>query len=46
MTAIIKLADPRGQEAFDLLKKKFKDNAQIAGYITFMEAQFQAAVKK
>ncbi len=45
-SAIIKLADPRGQEAFDLLKKKFKENPQLMGYVSFMESQFQAAVKK
>ena len=42
--SIIKLADPRGQEAFDLLKAKFKDNQQFLGYATFLEAQFKAAL--
>lgn len=45
-TAIIKLADPRGQEAFDMLKTKFKNNGQFMGYITFMETQFKQAVEK
>lgn len=45
-SAIVKLADPRGQEAFDLLKTKFKDAPQFMGYITFFESQFQAAIKK
>jgi hypothetical protein len=44
--AIIKLADPRGQEAIDLLKAKFKDNPQFMGFITYLESQFQAAIKK
>ncbi len=45
-SAIIKLADPRGQEAFDMLKVKFKDNLQLAGYITFMETQFKEEIGK
>ena len=44
--AIVNLADPRGQQAIDMLKEKFKDNAQIINYVNFIEAQFQAAVKK
>ncbi|MEP7213586.1 MAG: M1 family aminopeptidase [Acidobacteriota bacterium] len=44
--AIIKLADPRGQEAFDLLKAKFKDQANILGFATQLESQFKAALKK
>ncbi|MGI8788646.1 MAG: M1 family aminopeptidase [Pyrinomonadaceae bacterium] len=42
--SIIRLADPRGQEAFDLLKAKFKNNAQFAGFIAVLEAQFKAAI--
>jgi aminopeptidase N len=45
-TAIIRLADPRGQEAFDMLKTKFKDNPQLNGYITFMETQFKEGIGK
>lgn len=44
--AIIKLADPRGQEAFDMLKTKFKDNADFMGEITQLETQFKEAIKK
>ena len=44
--AIINFADPRGQEAFDLMKAKFKDNSQIMGYVTFLESQFKEALKK
>ncbi len=44
--AIVNLADPRGQQAIDMLKEKFKGNPQINGYVNFLEAQFQAALKK
>jgi len=43
--AIIKVADPRGQEAFDMLKTKFKDNANALNAIGQYEAQFKAALK-
>ncbi len=42
--AIILLADPRGQEAFDLAKAKFKDQPQYLNYTTVFEAQFKAAL--
>lgn len=42
--SIIRLADPRGQEAIDLLKEKFKNNPQFANYIVNAEAQFKAAI--
>lgn len=42
--SIIKLADPRGQEAFDMLKEKFKTNQQFLGYATLLEAQFKKAL--
>ena len=42
--SIIRLADPRGQQAFDLLKEKYKDNPQFAAYINYLESQFKAAV--
>jgi hypothetical protein len=42
--AIIRIADPRGQEAFDMLKKKFKDNAGAMQYITSHEAMFKSAI--
>ncbi|CAN5575816.1 M1 family aminopeptidase [soil metagenome] len=44
--AIIKLADPRGQEAFDMLKEKFKNQPQILNFATFLESQFKAALPK
>jgi hypothetical protein len=46
MQAIIRLADPRGQQAFDLLREKFKNQPQFAGTINFFEQQFKAAVGK
>ncbi len=42
--SIIQLTDPRGQEAFNLLKAKFKDNPQFFGYVTFFETQFKEAL--
>jgi aminopeptidase N len=42
--AFIRIADPRGQEAFDMLKKKYKDSAGAMQYITSHEAMFKAAV--
>ncbi len=42
--AIIKLADPRGQEAFDLLKAKFKNQQQIMNFATLLESQFKQAI--
>lgn len=44
--AIIRLADPRGQQAFDLMKEKFKNNPDLLGGVAFFEKQFQAALKK
>jgi aminopeptidase N len=44
--AIIKIADPRGQEALDMLKVKFKDQPGAASAIAAMDAQFKAAIKQ
>ncbi len=44
--SLIRLADPRGQEAFDLAKAKFKSQPQLMGYVTTFEAQFKAALGK
>ncbi|HEX8738300.1 MAG TPA: M1 family aminopeptidase [Pyrinomonadaceae bacterium] len=46
MQAFIKLADPRGQQAFDLMREKFKNQPQFAGTINFFEQQFKAAIGK
>ena len=43
--AIVQLGDPRGQETFDLLKTRYKGNAQILGFIDQAEKAFQAAAK-
>ncbi|MDQ3633288.1 MAG: DUF3458 domain-containing protein [Acidobacteriota bacterium] len=43
--SIVNLADPRGQEAFDLLKVKFKDNANLMNFINLQEAQFKKALE-
>jgi aminopeptidase N len=43
---ITKLADPRGQEAFELLKAKFKDDAYTMTTIKTYETQFNEALKK
>lgn len=44
--AFIKLADPRGQEAFDLAKEKFKGNQNLLGFIGQLETQFKAAIPR
>ncbi len=44
LSSLILLADPRGQEAFDLAKAKFKDQPQFLNYTTVFEAQFKAAL--
>ncbi|MEP7039628.1 MAG: HEAT repeat domain-containing protein, partial [Acidobacteriota bacterium] len=46
LQSIVKIADPRGQQAFDLLKAKFKDNQRIMGFANFLETQFKAALSK
>lgn len=43
---IITLADSRGQEVFDLLKAKFKDEANAMTAINQYETQFKEAIKK
>lgn len=43
--ALIALADPRGQEAFDMLKVKYKDDADVLQTIKLFETQFKAAIK-
>ncbi|MBS1797930.1 MAG: HEAT repeat domain-containing protein [Acidobacteria bacterium] len=46
VVAVIKLADPRGQEVFNMLREKFKGQDNIAGAINYFEGQFKAAIKK
>lgn len=40
------LADPRGQEAFDLAKEKFKGQDGALNFVKQFEAQFKAAIEK
>ena len=42
----VKLADPRGQEAFDLAKVKFKENQNLQGFINQIETQFKKATEQ
>jgi aminopeptidase N len=42
---ITTLADPRGQEAFDMLKVKFKDDANAMVAVNQYEMQFKQALK-
>lgn len=44
--AIITLGDPRGQQAFDMLKEKFKGQQNILDFIATLENQFKAAIAK
>jgi HEAT repeat protein len=46
MQAFIKIADPRGQEAFDLLKVKFKDQPGALNFIAGFETRFKSAIGK
>lgn len=44
--AIVKLGDPRGQEAIDMLKTKFKDNPGAMQFVAAQEAALKAAIKQ
>jgi aminopeptidase N len=44
--AVIKIADPRGQEVFDMLKVKFKDQPGPLSFVSRFEEQFKAALKQ
>lgn len=44
--AIVKLGDPRGQEAIDMLKTKFKDNPGAMQFVAAQEAALKAAAKQ
>lgn len=43
---ISKLSDPRGQEAFDLLKVKFKNDANAMQAVNQFETQFKESLKR
>jgi aminopeptidase N len=42
----IKLGDPRGQEAFDLARAKFKGQQNFQGAINQLESQFKQAIEQ
>ncbi|MDH3494608.1 MAG: M1 family aminopeptidase, partial [Acidobacteriota bacterium] len=44
LEAFINLADPRAQEAFDMMKKKFGSNPSFLGFIINQEKRFKVAV--
>jgi HEAT repeat protein len=46
LNAITSIADPRGQQAFDMMKEKFKGNTGAMNFINGLEAQFKAAIGK
>jgi hypothetical protein len=46
LNAITKIADPRGQQAFDMMKEKFKGNPNALNFINGLETQFKAAIGK
>ena len=46
LNALVHIADPRGQEAFDMLKTKYKDNPGALNFISNFESQFKAAIRK
>jgi aminopeptidase N len=44
--AIVRIADPRGQQAFDMIKEKFKGNTNALNFFAGREAEFKAAIAK
>jgi aminopeptidase N len=46
VNAVVKIADPRGQEVFDALKVKFKDSPGAMAFIANAEKQFKAEIGK
>jgi hypothetical protein len=44
--AIVKLGDPRGQEAIDMVKAKFKSNAGAMQWLAGQEAALKANAKQ
>ncbi len=42
--SLIRLGDPRGQEAFDLAKAKLKSIPQLMNYVMMFEAEFKKAI--
>ena len=46
LQSFIRLADPRGQEAFDSVKEKFKTQANLLGFVNQLESQFKKAIEQ
>ncbi|MBA2493910.1 MAG: HEAT repeat domain-containing protein [Acidobacteria bacterium] len=46
LVSFARLADPRGQAAFDMAKEKFKDRQNLLGFINQIEAQFKKAIEQ
>lgn len=46
LQSFVKLADPRGQEAFNMAKEKFKENQNLFAFISRIEAQFKKAIEQ
>lgn len=44
--SFIKLGDPRGQQAFDLAKEKFKNQAGLMNFVNQLEGAFKQATSK
>lgn len=45
LSAFAKLADPRGQQAFDQVRERFKSNQQALQFVDQLEKQFKEAIK-
>lgn len=43
LRSLIRIADPRGQEAFDLARSKFKENKSLIRFLDQLESQFKKA---
>ena len=46
LRGFIQLADPRGQQAFDMAKEKYKSQQNFLGFVNNLETQFKKAVNK
>jgi hypothetical protein len=44
--AFIRLKDPRAQEAFDMMRERFKGQANTIAILNDFEAQFKAALNR
>ncbi|CAN5458490.1 M1 family aminopeptidase [soil metagenome] len=46
LQSFVRLADSRGQEAFDLAKEKYKNQPYLLGFVNQLEAQFKKAIEQ